>query len=136
MIVTFLSCSKKNNISKIDAISGYWQIQKVEDVDGNKKNYPVNEVYDYFKINSKKGFHKKVTWQPDGTFLVNDLQDEIKIVFNQDKVFINFTSKYGNHIEELVSISENEMVLKSNEAVQFYYTKVILDNKKNGKEIK
>jgi hypothetical protein len=128
-LLALISCSKKVEIASISKLNGYWQIQKVEDANGNKKDYPINEVYDYFEVKNNSGFHKKVTWQPDGTYLINDLQDEVKIIVKNDKVIVDFKSKFGNHIEELVAISENELVLKSKEEVSFYYTKVNQDKK-------
>lgn len=129
--IVFLSCSQKADISRIDAINGYWQISKVTDSDGNKKEYKINEVYDYFDIKKNIGFHKKVLWQPDGIFLVNDLQDNVKIVTTKDgEVMINFSSKYGSHKDKLESISDKEMVIVSNEEVKFYYSKVILNTTK------
>jgi len=130
LTLVLASCSQKVDVSKIDAINGYWQISKVTDADGNKKEYPINEIYDYFAIKNNKGFHKKVQWQPDGTFLVNDLQDEVKIVVADDKAVLNFTSSYGNHTVELVYISADEMILNSKDQIQFYYKKVILNSKK------
>lgn len=125
--LVFVSCSQKVDVSKIDSINGYWQISKVTDADGNKKEYPINEVYDYFEIKNNNGFHKKVQWQPNGKFLVNDLQDKVKVVVAEDKVILDFTSSYGNHSDELEVISNDELVLVSKEQIKFYYKKVVLN---------
>jgi hypothetical protein len=125
--IAFLGCSKKVDLTKIDSINGYWQINKVVYENGDEKDYPINEVYDYFKLKNKQGIHKKVTWQPDGSFLVNDLEDKIKIFEENDKVLISFSSKFGNHQEELESFSENEMILVSLKKVKFIYHKVVLN---------
>jgi hypothetical protein len=130
LTLILVGCSQKVDVSKIDTINGYWQISKVTDADGNKKEYPINEIYDYFEIKKNNGFHKKVLWQPDGTFLVNDLQDKVKITVAQEKVILDFTSKYGSHTDELASISDDEMVLISKEKIKFYYKKVIVDETK------
>jgi hypothetical protein len=126
-ILAFSSCSQKVDISKINAINGYWQISKAVNADGDKKEYPINEVYDYYSIKDKVGFHKKVTWQPDGTFLVNDLQDKVKVNVEGEKVFVDFSSEYGNHKEELESISNDEMILMAKDETKFYYKKVVLN---------
>jgi hypothetical protein len=122
----FSGCSQKVDISKLNAINGYWQINKAVNSDGDKKEYPINEVYDYYSIKDKVGFHKKVTWQPDGTFLVNDLQDKVKINIEKEKVSIDFSSQYGKHTEELESISNEEMILVGKDETKFYYKKVDL----------
>ena len=129
-----ISCSNNNNLASINAINGYWQINKVIDLDGNKKEYPINEVYDFFEIKNKIGFHKKVVWQPTGKFLVNDLQENIKINVVKDDVILDFSSRFGKHSDMLESISDQEMVLVSKENVKYYYTKVVLDEKNYGKK--
>jgi hypothetical protein len=136
ILIAFLGCSKKVDFAKINVINGYWQIKKVEDDNGHKKDYPINEVYDYFKLKNNEGFHKKVKWQPDGSFLVNDLEDKVKIFEENQKIFISFTSKFGNHQEELTSLSDDEMILISNEKVKFVYLKVALNEEKNGQKNK
>jgi len=41
LTLVLASCSQKVDVSKIDAINGYWQISKVTDADGNKKENPI-----------------------------------------------------------------------------------------------
>ena len=123
-------CSQKVDISKINTINGYWQITKAVNVDGDNKDYPINEVYDYYEIKNKIGFHKKVNWQPDGTFLVNDLSETVKITNNSEGVFIQFTSKFGKHNERIESISEKELVLETVDKAKLYFSKVVLNTEK------
>ena len=56
VFVLLLSC--KQTISKTDLnnLNGYWEIEKVELPDGDKKEYKVNETIDFFKIKDEKGF--------------------------------------------------------------------------------
>ncbi|WP_309607692.1 hypothetical protein [Flavobacterium sp.] len=130
LFVIFSSCSQKIDVSKIDFINGYWQIQKVEDANGNEKEYKINEFYDYFEVKKNIGFHKKVQWQPTNKFLVNDAQDNLKIIPKDDKVFLEFYSQFGKHKDELILLSKNEMILESKEKVKFYYDKVIINTNK------
>ena len=130
LFVIFSSCTQKVEVSKINLINGYWEIQKVEDANGNEKEYKINEFYDYFDIKKNIGFHKKVQWLPTNKFLVNDAQDNLKIIVKEDKVFLKFHSEFGEHIDELVLISDDEMILVSKEKVKFYYQKVTLNTNK------
>ena len=130
LISICFGCSQKVNISEINTINGYWQITKAVNTNGDNKDYPINEVYDYYEIKNKTGFHKKVTWQPDGTFLVNDLSEMIKISDSTEGVFIQFTSKFGKHTERLESISEKELVLETPDKAKLYFSKVVLNTEK------
>ena len=130
VIMIHLGCSQKIDVSKIDTINGYWQITKAVNTNGDKKDYPINEVYDYYEIKNKTGFHKKVTWQPDGTFLVNDLSETVKITDSSEGVFIQFVSKFGKHTERIESISDKELVLETPDKAKLYFSKVVLNTKK------
>jgi hypothetical protein len=123
------SCSEKVNPSQLNLLNGYWQITKAVNANGDKKEYKINEIYDYFEIKRTIGFHKKVTWQPTGTFLVNDAQDTVSIKISGETVYLNFSTPFGKHKEELVYLSEQQMILLSDIGTKFYYEKVVLNKK-------
>ena len=44
----FLSCKQSISESDLQNLNGYWEIEKVELPDGDKKEYKVNETIDCF----------------------------------------------------------------------------------------
>ena len=118
------SCKEKVTLGQMDKIKGYWQITKVETSEGEKKEYPVNENYEYFDIKGKTGFHKKVRWQPMGTFLVDDLQEKMTASEKDGQVVLDFSSDFGKHSEKVIELSDSLLVLESQEGSDFYYKKV------------
>lgn len=123
------SCAEKVDPVKLNLINGYWQITKAINANGDKKVYKINEIYDYFELKDKIGFRKKVTWQPTGTFLVNNAQDSVRVTITGEKVYLNFSTLFGKHKEEIISLSDKEMVLLSDIDTKFYYEKIVLDKK-------
>ncbi|MES2811615.1 MAG: lipocalin family protein [Bacteroidota bacterium] len=126
LLIAFVvfSCSEKVDINQIEKINGYWQITKVETTDGEKKEYKINENYEYFELKNKVGFHKKVRWQPMGTFLVDDLQEKMVATPKDTKVELKFSSKFGKHTEVVNQLSDSLLVLESENGSEFYYKKV------------
>ncbi|MCL9805736.1 lipocalin family protein [Flavobacterium amniphilum] len=118
------SCKEKVKLGQIDKIKGYWQITKVETAKGDKKEYPVNENYEYFDIKNNSGFHKKVRWQPMGTFLVDDLQEKMTASEKDGQVVLDFSSDFGKHSEIVAELSDSLLVLESEEGANFHYKKV------------
>lgn len=118
------SCAEKVDVNQIEKINGYWQITKVEPVEGEKKEYKANENYEYFELKNKVGFHKKVRWQPMGTFLVDDLQEKMEASQKEDKVQLQFSSKFGKHTEMVHQLSDSLLILASENGAEFYYKKV------------
>lgn len=127
--VLFFSCAEKIDSNQLHSLNGYWQIAKVETAEGEEKEYKANENYDYFEYKNKSGFHKKVRWQLNGKFLTDDLQEEIKAVEVDDKLYLEFSSSFGKHKDRVIKISKKELVLEAENGNENYYTKVAVDGK-------
>lgn len=120
----FISCQQKVKSEDIVKINGYWEIEKVVFDQGKNKEYGVNESYDYFKINrNNKGFRKKVMPQLDGTFIVNDTYENVQVRFENDKVWFDYSTPYSKWTEELIVISEKELIFENSEKKEYYYKK-------------
>ena len=132
----FISCQQKIVPSDIAKINGYWEIEKVVFSEGKDKDYTINESYDFFQIDSKNnGFRKKVMPQLDGTFIVNDTYESLKVRFADDKVFFDYVTPYAKWSEELISVSKDKMVFKNAEKTEYNYKKagainIMSDDKK------
>lgn len=122
--ILFISSQQKIIQDDISKINGYWEIEKVVFEGGNDKDYTINESYDYFQIDKQNnGFRKKVMPQLDGTFLVNDTQENIKVRFENDKVLLDYNTPYAKWSEELIVISDQKMVFKNTENNEYHYKK-------------
>ncbi|MDD5151356.1 MAG: hypothetical protein PHC28_12935 [Flavobacterium sp.] len=134
----FVSCQQKIKPSDISKINGYWEIKKVVFDEGKDKDYTINQTYDYFQINKNNtGFRKKVMPQLDGTFIVNDTYENVKVRFGKDNVFLDYSTDYAKWTEELIAISKDELVLKNVENKEYHYKKASAINSiDNGKKTK
>ena len=83
----------------------------------------MNESYDFFKISDNKGIRKKVMPQLDGTFLVNDVYENVAVRFADDKVFLDYSTSYMKWSEELIALSEEELVLLNKDKMEYHYKK-------------
>jgi acetone carboxylase gamma subunit len=120
----FISCQQKIKPEDISKINGYWEIEKVVLDGGENKDYKINESYDYFQIGKdNSGFRKKVMPQLDGTFIVNDTQENVKVRFEEGQVFVDYVTSYAKWSEELIAVSEEKLVFKNNEDKEYHYKK-------------
>jgi hypothetical protein len=134
----FVGCQQKIKPNEIVKINGYWEIEKVVFDKGEDKEYRMNENFDYFQIDSNnKGFRKKVMPQLNGTFLVNDTYENVVVRFANEKVYLDYSTPYMKWTEELVALSDAELVLVNAEKKEYHYKKTgainLLDD---GKETK
>ena len=119
--VFFISCQEKVTLESISKINGYWEIQKVELPDGQKKEYKINETVDYFEWNESVGFRKKVTPQFDGTFLINDELEEIQIKDSSGIFQIHYKTDFAQWSEEILSLTDSILVLKNKQNLEYHY---------------
>lgn len=122
-IVAIVSCKQKIVTADIAKINGYWEIERVDLPDADHKEYRMNETYDYFEIKNNIGFRKKVMPQLNGTFLVNDAFENLQVLFENDKVILEFKTDFSTMKEELIEISDEKMILKNKQNVEYQYKK-------------
>ena len=120
----FVGCKQKINPADVAKINGYWEIEKVVFENGEEKQYGVNESFDYFQINNKdNGIRKKVMPQLDGTFLVNDTFENVKVRFANDQTFLDYSTPYQKWSEEILALSATELVVLNAEKKEYHYKK-------------
>lgn len=119
--VLTVSCQSKVASTDIPKLNGYWEIEKVVFADGAEKEYTINQSFDYIAVEKNKGFRKKVMPQLDGTFLTNDLSETIAIKENDGKYTIDCSTAYAKWTEEIVSLSDAELVLRNPSKKEYYY---------------
>ena len=122
---TILSCKQKIADTDILNLNGYWEIEKVELPDGDKKEYKVNETIDFFKLDGNKGFRKKVMPQLDGTYLTNDIQEDIVIAVKDGDATIQYKTTYASWQEEIIELTKDKLVVKNEQDLEYHYKRPV-----------
>jgi hypothetical protein len=116
-----ISCKPSVAEADLAKINGYWEIQKVELPDGEKKEYKVNETIDFFSVKDQKGFRQKVMPQLNGTYLTNDIKEIVKVTNQEGTFFINYATKYGKWKEEIIEIQDSILIMKNKDNLEYHY---------------
>ena len=119
----FAGCKQDIKPADIAKLNGYWEIEKVVFDKGEDKDYGMNESFDFFEIKNNKGIRKKVMPQFDGTFLTSDSFENVSVRFKDSQVFLDYKTDYAKWSEELISISDKELVVKNQENKEYHYKK-------------
>lgn len=120
--ILLFSCDKTYTDAELAKINGYWEIESVIMKD-SVKEYNVNNTIDYFELKGKTGFRKKVMPQLDGTYRMNDLSEKLEIVQDSGKVYIHYKTDYAQWQEEIVELTDEELVLKNSHNMEYHYKK-------------
>ncbi|MDP5001782.1 MAG: lipocalin family protein [Flavobacterium sp.] len=119
--IVLSSCKQTITNDNIQYLNGYWEIEKVELPSGEMKEYKVNETIDFFKIESNKGFRKKVMPQLDGSYLTNDHQEDIIITFKDGDATIQYKTNYASWDENIIELTNDKLVLKNQQELEYHY---------------
>ena len=125
LTTVLFSCTSKPKKEDIAKLNGYWEIEKVDFPDGNKKEYQVNEFIDFISVTENKGIRQKVAPQLDGSFLKGTLQDNIKIVDSADCYYLKTNSKFTKWEEKILSVSDDKFVLENEAKIVYHYKKFV-----------
>lgn len=121
LCLALFGCRDKIEKSDLNLITGYWEIEKVTLPDGSKKEYPVNTSIDYMEVNGLKGFRKKVQPKFNGTYDTSN-DAELFTIYERDGVFImNYKTELSEWQEKIVSLSENNLSLSSEDNITYHY---------------
>ena len=116
-----VSCKQSITEADLQNLNGYWEIEKVMLPDGEKKEYKINETVDFFKVEDKKGFRKKVMPQVDGTYLTNDSEEDITIFVKDGDATIRYKTNYANWDESIIKLTAEKLVLKNKQELEYHY---------------
>lgn len=120
--IVLFSCDKTYTDAELAKINGYWEIESVVMKD-SVKEYSVNSTIDYFELKGKVGFRKKVMPQFDGTYRMNDLSEKLDIVQDSGKVYIHYKTDYAQWKEEILELTDKELVLRNSHDIEYHYKK-------------
>ncbi|MEW5676123.1 hypothetical protein ABGT15_07405 [Flavobacterium enshiense] len=118
---SLISCRQEIQETDLSKINGYWEIEKAELPDGTEKKYSINTTIDFFEIKGTKGFRKKVMPQLDGKYLINDLSEKISITNKDGDFTLNYTTSYAKWDEELLELSNDHMILRNDQDIEYTY---------------
>ena len=126
-LVFSLLVSCKQSIAEADLqnLNSYWEIEKVMLPDGEKKEYKINETVDFFKVANNKGFRKKVMPQVDGTYLTNDIIENLEVTVKDGNATIKYTTEFANWEETIIELTAEKLVLKNKQELEYHYKRPI-----------
>ncbi|MET3029056.1 lipocalin family protein [Flavobacterium sp. UW10123] len=116
-------CKQEIKPADIVKLNGYWEIEKVVFEKGEEKEYKMNETFDFFQIKNNKGLRTKVMPQFDGTFLTTDTFENVSVRFADEQVFLDYKTKYTKWSEEIISLSDDKLVVKNPQKIEYHYKK-------------
>lgn len=126
----FSSCAK-NPEQFIVYINGYWEIESVTLANGTKKEYKINEIIDFIKINdSLTGFRKKLKPRFDGKYEMSLDAETLQLKIENNSLNIYYRTKYAKWKETVLIANKKQLqIVNQNNDVYLYkrFTPIIIE---------
>ncbi len=113
VLLLFLGCETPIKPSQINLLNGYWQIEYIQQEKETFRPKGAVELIDFYTLKDQKGLRKKVAPQLDQSFLTTDDQNFFEIVFENEICILKFETPWDQWQEKIVLLSENKLVLES-----------------------
>lgn len=127
-----LGCSKqKKETVAIQFLNGYWEIDYVINIDGNKKKFNFNEFIDYFETNDTSGFRTKVKPKLNRKYTSNFQKIAYHIDKKNDTILMKYRTSGGIITDKVFRANIQELGIKSENGILYFYKKyvpIIIDN--------
>ncbi len=123
MVGLLYACSPEVKRSDVAQLKGYWEIAYVEAPGQQKKEYKVNPMVDYFELKGGKGIRRKVMPQFDGSFIDASLPEDVTAIDSVGAVYLSFRTRYAKWSEQVLDVSENTLVLRNKQGIEYHYKK-------------
>ncbi len=120
--IVFLSC-KNPAVSESDLsyLNGYWEINAVLFPDGVQKEYTINPTIDFFHLKDGKGFRRKLTPKPDGTYNTSRNMTFFEVKSEQNGFTLKYRNKNNVWREKLVQLDSTSLSMLGNDGVMYSY---------------
>ena len=116
-----LGCTPKVTKEDVDLLKGYWVITEAKAPNGESRPYIGAVEVDFFELNEKKGFRKKLKPLLNNQFNKTNDKVDFTISFKEKICFITYFRQEHSWQEEVVHLNENELQLKDSRGVIFHY---------------
>lgn len=122
LVFLLVSCGREISQDDLKNLNGYWEIETATMPDGSHREYKINQTIDYFEIEEKAGFRKKVMPQFDGTYIdAGNPKEDFTVVAKDGKTALQYRTTFSQWEEELLEVSPENLETKNSAGITFRY---------------
>lgn len=117
-------CEPKTKAIDLEWVEGYWEIAFV--THGNETFYPKKgglPVWDFYQLNTQKGFRKKGQPGIQGRFQTSDIQNPFEIKRSEKGYSFVFTTDLDRWEEHLIYVDSIQLILEHHDKKYHYQRK-------------
>jgi hypothetical protein len=109
--------------SDLKQLAGYWEIKEVVFPDGQSKQYTVNSTIDFYQLQGREGFLKKMQPRLDGTYETSDDALPFEIHNREGRYFLTFKAMDAFWEEELLKLDSDQLQIRHSNGLVYDYVR-------------
>lgn len=118
------SCNSKTNIVTPQLLNGHWEIEHVVTSTDKTIQYGINSTVDFYYLDkNNSGYLKKLKVSFSGDYKSNSLQNKILVASNNNNYYLKTITDMDTLQMNIISLTEQKLVLQNKEGALFYYNK-------------
>ena len=106
-------------------LPGYWEIEQVEFPNGESREYVANVTIDYYHLEGRKGYLKKLQPEADGRYLASDDALPLEVVSRNGRLYLRFEGEGEPWEEELLELGPDRLVTRHENDLHYQYRRYI-----------
>jgi len=124
-LLGFLACGSPPGEEALAHLPGYWEIEQVVFPDGQRREYVANTTIDYYQLEGRKGYLKKLQPEADGRYLASDDALPLEVLTRSGRLFLRFEGEGEPWEEELLELGPGRMVTRHENGLHYHYRRYI-----------
>ncbi|NNF18896.1 MAG: hypothetical protein HKN61_03900 [Flavobacteriaceae bacterium] len=121
LILTLSGCGHDVKSEDLQYLDGYWEIAEVEMPDGQVREYKASTTVDYFSLEGREGYRKKVQPSLSGTYTTSDDAVKISITEKEGVFYINYREADNEWSERILKLQASDLEVINDEQVIYRY---------------
>ncbi|WP_445385444.1 hypothetical protein ACT6NV_01105 [Robiginitalea sp. IMCC44478] len=109
--------------SDLNQLAGYWEIKEVVFPDGQSKQYTINSTIDFYQLQAREGFLKKMQPRLDGTYETSDDALPFEIHEREGRYFLTFKGMDAFWEEELLKLDSDQLQIRHSNGLVYDYVR-------------
>ena len=105
----------------LSSLQGYWEIQKVELPDGEKREFSVNTTVDYIQWDGENGKRKKLSPGLNGNYTTSRQTEVFTSEVRAGKLYLLYQTPYNEWEEQILAADSTQLVVKNAEGKIYHY---------------
>lgn len=124
-LLSLLACGTPPGEEALAHLPGYWEIEQVEFPGGESREYVANSTIDYYQLEGRRGYLKKLQPEADGRYLTSDDALPFEVVIREGRLYLRFEGEGDPWEEEITDLGADRLTTRHENGLHYRYRRYV-----------